>query len=49
LHKAADINEWDGLTKEFLKLVEKDKGLLKDGYIKKWYNATKRVLRELTI
>jgi hypothetical protein len=35
LYKAADINEWDVLTNEFLKLVEKDKGLLEDGYIKK--------------
>ena len=37
LYPAGDYTEWDGLTNLFIKLVEQDKGLLKDTYIKKWY------------
>ena len=34
---AGDYIEWDGLTSLFIKLVEQDKELLKDTYIKRWY------------
>lgn len=44
LYPKGDIADWDGLTKLFLKLVEKDKGLLKDGYIRSWYNVSKTCL-----
>lgn len=38
------LNEWDGLTKLFVQLVEHDETLLIDQYIKKWYNLVKRVI-----
>ena len=37
LYPAGDCTEWDGLTGLFIKLVEQDKELLKDAYIKRWY------------
>jgi hypothetical protein len=37
LYPAGDYAEWDGLTGLFIKLVEQDKELLKDAYIKRWY------------
>ena len=37
LYPAGDYTEWDGLTNLFIKLVEQDKELLKDTYIKRWY------------
>lgn len=36
-----NIKEWDGLTGTFVKIVEKDKELLKDNYIAKWYRLSK--------
>ena len=45
LYPAGDFNEWDGLTKLFVKLVEKDELLLKDNYIKSWYNASLEILK----
>lgn len=44
LYDRGNINEWDGLTKLFLSLVEKDKNLLKDDYIKRWFRASKKVI-----
>ena len=44
LHPKGDISEWDGLTGVFLKLVEKDEELLKDSYIRSWYNVSKTCL-----
>ena len=41
LHPKGDIADWDGLTSLFLALVEKDRALLKDAYIKSWYQASK--------
>ena len=35
-----DFKEYDGLTSLFIQLVKKDKGLLKDGYIRRWYNLS---------
>ena len=40
LHPRGDIKEWDGLTKVLIQLVEKDRDLLKDSYIKSWYNIS---------
>jgi hypothetical protein len=44
LYPQGDIVDWDGLTSVFLKLVDNDKELLKDGYIKSWYNVSKSCL-----
>ena len=38
------ITEWDGLTSVFIKLVDKDKELLEDSYIRNWYNVSKKCL-----
>lgn len=45
LYPKGDITEWDGLTYVFIKLVDKDPGLLKDSYIRNWYNVSKKCLR----
>ena len=37
LYPAGDYMKWDGLTNLFIKLVEQDKELLRDAYIKRWY------------
>ncbi len=39
LHDRGDLKEWDGLTNEFITLVKRDEELLKDSYIRDWYNA----------
>ena len=40
LYPAGDMKDWDGLTGLFIDIVECDTGLLKDRYIKNWYNAS---------
>ena len=40
LHPRGNISDWDGLTTIFLQLVESDKDLLKDPYIKSWYKVS---------
>ena len=35
-----DFKEYDGLTSLFIQLVKKDKELLKDGYINRWYSLS---------
>ena len=44
LYPKDDVTDWDGLTSIFIKLVDKDKTLLKDNYIKSWYNVSKKCL-----
>ena len=44
IYPRGNIHEWDGLSKEFIKLVEYDKELLNDNYIKIWYNISKKLL-----
>ena len=44
LHPKGNIADWDGLTSIFIKLVDQDKTLLKDNYIKSWYNVSKKLL-----
>lgn len=41
LHEAGRMEDWDGLTRLFAKLVEADLTLLQDPYIKKWYRLSK--------
>ena len=38
---AGNYEDWDGLTRVFVELVEKDAFLLDDTYIKKWYHLSK--------
>ena len=45
LYPRGEIVEWDGLTSVFLKLVEKDKELLEDHYIRSWYKVSKTCLK----
>ena len=40
LYPKGNISEWDGLTTVFLQLVRNDNELLKDAYIKSWYNVS---------
>lgn len=49
LYPKGSIEEWDGLTKTFIKLVEKDRELLKDTYIRSWYNASIRVYESVKV
>ena len=42
LYPPGNIKEWDGLTQLFISLVESDKQLLNDSYIKKWYLLSKK-------
>ena len=44
LHPKGDIRDWDGLSKAFVKLIEINKELLKDNYIKMWYTITKKLI-----
>lgn len=41
LYPKGNIADWDGLTGVFIELVNNDKELLKDSYIKAWYRASK--------
>ena len=43
LYPKGNIADWDGLTSVFLELVNSDKELLKDAYIKNWYKVSKSV------
>lgn len=43
LHPSGSLNEWDGLTKLFIELVDQNIELLQDSYIKSWYKISKNV------
>ena len=45
LYPKGNIADWDGLTSEFLKLVDQDKTLLGDSYIKSWYIVSKKMFK----
>ncbi len=40
LHPKGNIRDWDGLTGVFVELVDKNKRLLNDTYVKNWYNVS---------
>lgn len=40
LYDAGKYEEWDGLTKLFVEMVDADMSLLEDTYIKKWYKLS---------
>lgn len=42
-----DINEWDGLTSQFIELVNTNTDLLNDNYIKNWYRLSKKALQDV--
>ena len=46
LHPREELDEWDGLTRMFIELVDEHKELLGDNYIKNWYVTSKKVLGE---
>lgn len=41
IHEGGNLEEWDGLTKMFIEMVENDKSLLEYNYIYKWYKLSK--------
>ena len=43
LYPSGSLREWDGLTKRFVELVDLNKELLQDSYIKSWYKISKSV------
>lgn len=49
LKEKGDIRKWDGLSKIFIQTVEKNQSLLKIERIKKYYIATKEVMKELQL
>lgn len=44
LFPQGNIHDWDGLTKVFIKLVDSNKELLHDNYIKIWYGISKKMM-----
>jgi 5-methylcytosine-specific restriction endonuclease McrA len=44
LHEKGNIDEWDGLTKLFIKSVDSDQKLKEDNYILNWYKASLKFL-----
>ncbi len=44
LHPKGNIKDWDGLSKAFIELVDKNDELLKDNYIKAWHGITKNFI-----
>ncbi|MBE6670207.1 MAG: HNH endonuclease [Ruminococcaceae bacterium] len=46
LHPGGNLNEWDGLTKLFIELVDKNNDLLHDSYIRSWYKISKAVYHQ---
>lgn len=45
LYPKGNWAEWDGLTNLFLKLVDQERTLLEDNYIKGWYNVSNKYRR----
>ena len=44
LFEPGNLSDWNGLTKLFIELVEKDGTLLEDNYVKRWYKFSKEML-----
>lgn len=47
LHPSGNIKEWDGLSRKMIKIIDSNKELLIDKYIKTWYNITQKMLSKL--
>ena len=41
LHPPGVLSEWDGLTALFVELIESDRSVLEDTYLRRWYRAAK--------
>jgi hypothetical protein len=41
LYPSGALEDWDGLTDLFIRLVDENGALLKDSYIKSWYRISK--------
>jgi hypothetical protein len=46
LHKSGKIEEWDGLTKWFLKRVESEPQILDFKPMNEWYRVAKKMVRK---
>ena len=46
LHPKGDISDWDGLTKLFMEIVDANKELLNDPYIKSWYTVSRKLFKQ---
>lgn len=44
LYPQGNIDDWDGLTKSFIELVNINNYLLNDNYIKSWYDISKKLM-----
>ncbi|NCC15336.1 MAG: HNH endonuclease [Clostridia bacterium] len=49
LYEPGDFRNWDGLTNLFICLVDKDRELLKDPYVKNWYSLARRAMENKDI
>ena len=49
LKEKGSIQDWDGLSKMFVEIVEQNKTLLNVGRIKDYYKATKEIMEDLHI
>ena len=49
LYPEGDIREWDGLSKMFVEIVEKEPQLKRVKRINDWYKATKTVLKNYSL
>lgn len=46
LYPHGNICDWDGLSRVFIKIVDSNEELLKDNYIKSWYNVSKKMFSD---
>ena len=46
LYPKGEIEEWDGLTRIFVEIVDRNTELLKDNYIKSWYRVSVNFIKE---
>lgn len=49
VHPKGNIADWDGLTRVFMTLVDNDKELLKDAYIRNWYKVSQSAFSQLNL
>ena len=47
LYEAGDFNAWDGLTNQFVSMVQNTPELMEDLYIKNWYKASLYILQRI--
>ena len=48
LYPTGSIEEWDGMTQALIDLVNMKEELLKDQYIKSWYNVSVKEMRKMS-